>query len=178
MTGRVSVNCYYMWPFHRLNLLKCMGKLRRDHEEDVILPKRHCQHQGSAQEHPLVPLAKLLSHIQVSQLRTTRPDCTCLHSSCKDYETFYSLYCIYPTIVFRLWKRTWGMFLLYTWTLLWNWRARVNSCWSGWASSAELSRVVTPRVCYYSLFSLQYVTQVSSLGVLVDLEPGQCVDFP
>ncbi|KAM9435456.1 kinesin-like protein KIF25 [Clarias gariepinus] len=47
-----------------LRLAECMGKLRRDHEEDVILPKRHCQHQGSAQEHPLVPLAKLLSHIQ------------------------------------------------------------------------------------------------------------------
>lgn len=42
-----------------------MGKLRRDQEEDVILAKRHCQHQGNVQKSTLVPLAKLLSHVQV-----------------------------------------------------------------------------------------------------------------
>ncbi|XP_053470273.1 kinesin-like protein KIF25 [Ictalurus furcatus] len=47
-----------------LRLAECMGKLRRDREEDVILAKRHCQHQGRVQKSTLVPLAKLLSHVQ------------------------------------------------------------------------------------------------------------------
>lgn len=61
------------WIVIICDLLKCMGKLRRDREEDVILAKRHCQHQGKVQKSTLVPLAKLLSHVQVSQLRNSWP---------------------------------------------------------------------------------------------------------
>ncbi|XP_026778733.3 kinesin-like protein KIF25 [Pangasianodon hypophthalmus] len=47
-----------------MRLAECMGKLRRDQEEDVIMAKRHCQHQGNVQKSTVVPLAKLLSHVQ------------------------------------------------------------------------------------------------------------------
>lgn len=146
----VSLISYYMWSFicDLLHLLKCMGKLRRDQEEDLILAKRHCHHQGNVQKNTLVPLAKLLSYIQVSQLRNSWPCLSLLDCiQCVKFSV-----CIYRNTVFRFWKKIWGMFLLYTWALPQSWRTRANSCWSGWASSAELSRVtrvVTPRVSYY-----------------------------